>query len=42
MRKFLKELIGPVDRVDVIEAAAVLGGFFGLLAFMAIICFNVR
>lgn len=42
MKKFFTELLGPVDRVDVIEAAAVLGGFFGLMAFVAIICFSVK
>lgn len=41
MKKFFTELLGPVDRVDIIEAAAVLGGFFALMAFMAIICFNI-
>lgn len=42
MKKFLLELLGPVDRVDVIETAAVLGGFFVLMAFMAIICFSIK
>lgn len=42
MKKFLAELIGPVDWVDIIEAAAVLGGFFALMAFVAIVCFNIK
>ena len=41
MKKFVMDLLGPIDKVDVLEAATLMGGFFGAMAFVAIVCFNI-
>lgn len=41
MKKFVMDLLGPIDKVDVMEAATLMGGFFGAMALVAIVCFNI-
>ena len=41
MKKFILDLLGPIDKVDVLEAATLMGGFFGAMALVAIVCFNI-
>lgn len=42
MKKFFLDLLGPIDKVDVMEAATLMGGFFAAMALVAVICFNVH
>lgn len=41
MKQFILDLLGPIDKVDVLEAATLMGGFFGAMALVAIVCFNI-
>lgn len=42
MKKLILDLLGPIDKVDILEAATLMGGFFGAMAIVAVICFNVK
>ena len=42
MKNFIVSLLGPIDKVDIIEAAALLGGFGAFLALVAVVCVYIK
>ena len=42
MKNFILSLLGPIDKVDVIEAAALLGGFGVFMGLVAIVCYSIK